>query len=241
MRYYPIFLDLRGCWCAVVGGGRVAERKVRVLLQAGASVRVISPGVTPRLASLATRKKIDLVQRAYRRGYLKGRTSQPPRRSQGERSRRRRNLWPVLVFTATDDPETQRAVARDAEALGALVNLVDDPQQSRFIVPASFAQGDLQVAISTSGASPALARRLRRELQLALGLKYRAYLHFLRESRRRVMESVPKGAERTRILRQLAGKPMLDWWWKGEPKGAAPNLRILLGKHTKARAEDSES
>ena len=240
MRYYPIFLDLQGCWCAVVGGGRVAERKVKVLLQAGASVRVISPGVTPSLALLAARKKIDLVQRTYRRGDLKGRTSHLPRGSKGERSSRG-NLRPVLVFAATDNPETQCKVAKDAEALGALANLADDLRQSHFIAPASFAQGDLQVAISTSGASPALARRLRRELQATLGPKYRAYISFLRESRRRVMESVPKGAERTRILRQLAAKPMLDWWWKGEPKGAAPNLRILLGKHTKARAEDSES
>jgi siroheme synthase-like protein len=202
MRYYPIFLDLRGRRCIVVGGGRVAERKVKSLLRAGASVSVISPALTPRLALLARHKKIDLTPRAYRPGDLEGYL---PSRQEGSRGVR-----PLLVFAATDSPETQKAVHQDAEKIGALVNSADDAKESDFIVPASFAQGDLQVAISTSGASPALARRLRRQLQLTLGREYRDYLRFLREARKQVKETVPDKAQRTKILRKLSERLAMD-------------------------------
>jgi len=215
MRYYPIFLDLRGRRCTVVGGGRVAERKVQALLRAGASVHVISPVVTPRLALLAARKKIDLTPRAYRPGDLEG-----PATPRGV----------LLVFAATNSPETQKAVRKDAEKIGTLVNAADDARASDFIVPASFAQGDLQIAISTSGASPALARRLRRQLQLTLGREYRAYLQFLREARKHVIATVPEEAQRTKIFRQLSGAPVMDWLWKGPPCRATQDEKKWLAK-----------
>lgn len=197
MRFYPMFLDLRGRRCVVVGGGCVAERKVRSLLRAGASVHVISPAVTPRLALLAARKKIQLTRRAYQPGDSEGPTAgwvKSPRRV-------------LLVFAATDSPETQRAVKKDAGEIGALVNAADDAGESDFIVPASFAQGDLLVAISTSGASPALSRRLRRQLQLTLGREYRAYLQFLREARKQVMETVPDETQRAKNLPPTCAAP----------------------------------
>jgi precorrin-2 dehydrogenase/sirohydrochlorin ferrochelatase len=205
MRYYPIFLNVTGRRCVVVGGGRVAERKVLTLLRAGASVQVISPAVTPRLALLATKKKIGLTRRVYRRGDLK----------------RRRAPRPMLVFAATDDPATQSVVQKDGEALGALVNVADDARNSSFIVPASFAQGDLVGAISTSGASPTLARLLREELRRALGPKYRGYVRFLRDTRQQVRGNVPRRTERAKVLRQLAGKQVLEWWFRGAPRGGA--------------------
>ena len=215
MCYYPIFLDLRGRRCTVVGGGPVAERKVQALLRAGASVHVISPAVTPRLALLAARKKIDLTPRAYRPGDLGGPAAGRVKRPRGVR----------LVFAATNSPETQRSVCKDAEKIGALVNAADDARESDFLVPASFAQGDLQVAISTSGASPALARRLRRQLQLTLGREYRAYLQFLREARKHVMATVPDAAHRAKIFRKLSGAQMMDWSGKGAPRSAAQNVK----------------
>ena len=188
MGYYPIFLNLRGRRCVVVGGGKVAERKVRTLLRAQASVRVISPELTARLAHLAAQKRIEVICRPYRKGDLK---------------LRRGNGVPLLVFSATNDPVVQQAVREDADALGALVNVADDREHSTFLVPASFAQGDLQVAISTSGASPALARSLRQRLQAMLGREYKAHLSFLREARREVLSSVPKQKERARVFRKL--------------------------------------
>jgi len=188
MRYYPVFLSLRGRRCVVVGGGKVAERKVRALLRAQASVRVVGPDLTPRLAQLAARKRISVTRRAYRKGDLKGQA---------------RDGVPLLVFSATNDPAVQQAVGKEAEAIGALVNLADDRERSTFLVPASFARGDLQVAISTSGASPALARNLRRRLQAMLGGEYAAHLRFLREARREVLKSVPGQKERARVFRKL--------------------------------------
>ena len=155
MRYYPIFLDVRGQLAVVVGGGKVAERKVRKLLRAGARVRVISPELTPGLARLAAAGKIRVSRRRYRKGEL----------GRGRANRRS----PLLVFAATNDPAAQRAVWKDAAGAGALVNLADSAQGSNFIVPASFTRGDLHIAISTSGTDPGLARFLRQ--LLARGIK----------------------------------------------------------------------
>jgi precorrin-2 dehydrogenase/sirohydrochlorin ferrochelatase len=222
MRYYPIFLDLRGRRCVVVGGGRVGERKVQALLRAGASVHVISPTVTPRLALLAARKKIHLTPRAYRPADLEG----------PARPRIRSPRGVLLVFAATNSTETQKAVRKHAEEIGALVNAADDARESDFIVPASFAQGDLLVAISTSGASPALARRLRRQLQLTLGHEYRSYLQFLREARKQVIKTVSDEAQRAKIFRQLSGAPVMDWLWKGAPRRAPRDVKKWLAKVT---------
>jgi precorrin-2 dehydrogenase/sirohydrochlorin ferrochelatase len=183
MRYYPVFLNLHGRPCVVVGGGEVAERKVRALLRAAARVRIVSPQLTARLARLAAQKKISVTRRRYRQGDLKR---------------------AFVVFAATDDPATQRAVREHAQAVGALVNVADDRQRSTFLVPASFARGDLQVAISTSGASPALARRLRQQLQARLGREYQRHLRLLREARKKVLKSVPDQKERARLFWKLA-------------------------------------
>jgi precorrin-2 dehydrogenase/sirohydrochlorin ferrochelatase len=207
MRYYPIFLNLRGRRCVVVGGGKVAERKVRTLLRAQASVRVLSPELTPRLAQFAATKKISVTRRAYRKGNL-GR--------------------PLLVFAATSDPRVQRAVREEAEAVGALVNIADNRERSTFLVPASLARGELQVAISTSGASPALARNLRRRLQAMLGREYEAHLRFLREARGEVLKLVPRQKERARVLRKLVA----GWY---EVKSRKLNVE---GRKAKAKRQE---
>lgn len=149
MRYYPIFLDVRGRRAVVVGGGKVAERKVRKLLRAGAVVRVISPELTSGLDRLAREHEIQFTRRRFRKGDL------------GRRRANKRS--PLLVFAATDDPAAQFAVRRDARAAGALVNAADNATDCDFIVPASFTRGDLHAAISTSGTDPSLARSLRQQ------------------------------------------------------------------------------
>ena len=215
MRYYPILLDLRGRRCVVVGGGRVAQRKVLSLLRAGASVHVISPSLTPRLAVLAGKKKIGLTARAYREGDL---------------ATLAHGTAPSLVFAATSDPQAQREVRKEAEEIGALVNVASERDLSSFLVPASFTQGDLQVAISTSGASPALARTLRRQLQQTLGRDYRSYLRFMRDARRRVLETVPDERQRARVFRQLTGAAALDWFRQSAPRRAAGDVKKILDK-----------
>ncbi len=153
MRFYPIFLDLRGRRAVVVGGGNVAERKVQKLLRAGASVRVISPKLTSGLRRLVVANRIHVTHRKYRKGDL--------RRAGGRR------LTPILVFAATDDVSAQRVIREEAGTTAALVNDAGDPAQCDFIVPASFTRGELHVAISTSGTDPSLARLLRQRLAAA--------------------------------------------------------------------------
>jgi len=215
MRYYPLFLNVRSRRCVVVGGGNVAERKVRMLLRAGAAVEVISPELTARLARLQREGKIIVTARSYKPGELGRRSNAQPA--------------PLLVFAATSDPETQQAVARDAETHRILVNIADDSERSTFLVPASYAQGDLQVAISTSGASPALARLLRRELQASLGRRYRAYLTFLRGARTQVRQSVAAQSRRARILSRVA-RHLVDWYRVGGRKRAHHELNRLIRK-----------
>jgi precorrin-2 dehydrogenase/sirohydrochlorin ferrochelatase len=217
MRYYPICLDLRGRPCVVVGGGRVAERKVKTLLRAGASVSVISPEVTKGLAALAARKKINLTLRPY-----DGKDLGPMGTS---RNRGCREAAPLLVFAATNHPEVQHAIQRDSEAIGALFNAADDANKSDFIVPASFSRGDLLIAVSTSGSSPALARRLRAELQLKLGPEYTDYLRNLREARKQVRAEVTDPARRAEILRQLSEADGMEWFRRSSTQRPAQDAR----------------
>jgi precorrin-2 dehydrogenase/sirohydrochlorin ferrochelatase len=165
--YYPIFLDLKGKRCTVVGGGSVAERKVETLIEHQASVTVISPTLSRRLQYLADQGAVQMINRNYQAGDLKG---------------------ALLVIAATDDPSINAAVARQGRKQGALVNAVDDPKHSDFIVPSMVRRGDITVAISTSGKSPALARRLRTLLEAALPAEYASLVTLVSEVRQELVQ-----------------------------------------------------
>ena len=152
--YYPIFLNLKGKKCVVVGGGRVALRKVRALLDCGADITVISPKPHAEISKLFKNKAIRLIRRSYERGDLRG---------------------AALSIAATRAKEINRKVAEESKKNGTPVNVVDDAELSDFIVPSSFRRGDLSVAISTSGMSPALAKKIRAKLEKNIGMEY-AYL-----------------------------------------------------------------
>lgn len=143
MAYYPVCLDMADRPCLVVGGGPVAERKVAGLLDAGARLTVVSPSATDRLREWASADRIRLLPREYAAADLAGQ---------------------AVVFVATDDERINAGVARDARAVGVLVNAVDDPAHCDFILPAVLRRGLITVAVSTGGASPALARAVRDEL-----------------------------------------------------------------------------
>jgi siroheme synthase-like protein len=161
--FYPIALELTGRPCLVVGGGSVAERKVTALLQANASVTVVSPRVTPARAA-----RINLVARRYRRCDVAG---------QG------------LVFVTTDDRAVNAAVARDARARGIWVNAADDPPHCDFILPSVLRRGALIVAVSTGGASPALARAIREQLEEYFTEEYDVLARVLAAARRELHSS----------------------------------------------------
>jgi precorrin-2 dehydrogenase len=187
MAYVPIFLDVTGRECVVVGGGEVAARKVESLLEAGARVTVVSPRLSPALESFAASGAVTHIARAYQRGDIRG---------------------CVLVYAATDRPKLHRELAAEARALGIPVNVVDVPELCTFIAPAVVKRGALQIAISTGGASPAFAARLRRELEDHFGTEYARTLEVLRAARRRLHADEIDPAERMRRLKDLANSAL---------------------------------
>jgi len=160
--YYPLFLDTSGRRCVVVGGGHVAFRKVKPLLECGASVTVVSPEVCSEMQDLAEAHGVRLVLRGYQVEDLAG---------------------ALVVIAATDDPVVNSRVSEEARGRGVLVNVVDDMHESTFIAPSYLRRGNLTVAISTGGRSPALARRIREKLEAELGEEYSHLSELLGEVR----------------------------------------------------------
>ncbi len=188
--YYPVFLDLRGRSAVVVGGGSVAERKISTLLEYGADVTCIAPTITPRIDALVADGRVVHEERGYVRGDLGG---------------------AFIVVCATDSTEVNRAVYQEAEGRGCLVNVVDSPELCNFIVPSIVKRGPLQIAISTSGAAPAVAKQLRCELEQLYGPEWEDYVAFLGRMRRIVMERVVGGeAERKPIFEAIARSNLFE-------------------------------
>jgi siroheme synthase-like protein len=165
--FFPVFLDLRHQSCVVIGGGPVAERKARGLLGAGAVVTVVAPDVTAALGALAEAGTLTHVARRYRSGDLAGHR---------------------LAFVATDDPEVTDAVADEAREWNIFVNAADDAPRSDFILPAVLTRGPLTVAVGTGGASPALARLVRRDLEAVVGDDYGALVEVAADVRRELRD-----------------------------------------------------
>ncbi|MCX5892862.1 MAG: bifunctional precorrin-2 dehydrogenase/sirohydrochlorin ferrochelatase, partial [Deltaproteobacteria bacterium] len=155
MKTYPIFIRIEDKPCLVVGGGAVGERKVLDLREAGARVTLLSQTLTPTLTELAQTGEIRYLNEAFTLDHLNGM---------------------VLAMAATDDREVNARVSAAAQARGIWVNVADDPEYCTFIVPAQVRQGDLTLAISTGGASPAVAQKLRQELEQRFGPEYKPYL-----------------------------------------------------------------
>ncbi len=171
--YYPVYLDLRGRRCLVVGGGEVAERKVETLRECGATITVISPELTPGLAEAARVEAIVWQARVFQKGDLEG---------------------AHLAIAATDDRAANAAVAKEARQRRIWVNSVDDPAYCDFIAPSVVRRGDLVLAISTAGKSPAMARWVREELERSLPEEWGALLelaHELRQACRRAGRTPP--------------------------------------------------
>lgn len=186
MGYYPIVIDLTGKKCLIVGGGEVALRKVQALLDAGARVTVVSPDVDPRIESL---DGAEIRRESYKNSDLTGYT---------------------LVFAATDDRGVNTKISQDAQRVGIPVNVVDDPELCSFIVPSLVRRGDLLLAISTSGRSPALAKRIRRELEDQFGEEYAAFIGLLGSLRERVKSKYSTQREREAVFNKLIDCGILE-------------------------------
>lgn len=175
-RLYPIFLKAEGIACLVVGGGDVARRKIISLLASGASVTAVSPSYEHELVALARDDEgLTLKERRYEEGDLDGAS---------------------LVIAATDDADTNVRIFEAARRRGLLVNVVDKPDLCNFYVPSTFARGDLRIAISTGGACPALAKRIRLTLEQQFDGRYDTLLECLSIVRRELFEKYPNNGER---------------------------------------------
>ena len=167
MGYYPIFLELNGRSCVVIGGGAVAERKVEELLAMGARVTLISPTITDRLRDLFAQSSIRYAERAYQEGDLADSD---------------------LVFAATEDRAINAAAFREARAQRIWINSADDAAHCDFILPGLIRRGDLTVAVSTGGASPAATRAIREELDNYFTADYARFVQVASEARCRLRE-----------------------------------------------------
>lgn len=181
---YPIFMQLKGKRCVIIGGGSVAQRKLQGLLAAGADeIWVISPSLTPQLVSLASDGEINWFQREYNDGDLAGAS---------------------LVFAATNDKRLNAEIAAAADRLGILVNAVDDADKGSFISPSIVRRGDLLLAVTASGASPALSQQIKKELAALYGPEYEEITIVMRRFREKVLNSLLDEQERQSVLKLAA-------------------------------------
>jgi precorrin-2 dehydrogenase/sirohydrochlorin ferrochelatase len=189
MQYYPVSLDIKNRKCLVVGGGPVGTRKVKTLLGCGAKVTVVSPDVSGQLLEFANNGLIVLEKRPYRAIDLRGM---------------------FLVIGTTDSEKVNRQISMDAEKLNMLCNIADRPEVCNFILPSIVNRGDLTISISTSGKSPALAKKLRLELEEQFGSEYAEVLRLLGAIREKLLGQKHQPEAHKHLFEQLISRRLLD-------------------------------
>ncbi|OGP96625.1 MAG: hypothetical protein A2Z39_01340 [Deltaproteobacteria bacterium RBG_19FT_COMBO_46_9] len=207
MSYYPIAVDLQDKKVVVVGGGAVAKRKIDALLQCGADVYIISRELKPGLRRLLEEGKVKLIGRRLIKAYLKG---------------------AFLIIASTDDSALNHNVSALAKKMGIPVNVVDRPADSDFIVPSVIRRGDLLIAVSTSGKSPALAKRIRERLGRQFGNEYKDFLTMMGRLRNEILLRRLSQKENRRIFHQLVNSTILDSIRRKDRKGIAVKLEKIL-------------
>jgi siroheme synthase-like protein len=189
MSLFPMFVKLAGRCVVVVGGGEIAAGKINGLLQAGANVRIVSPALNSALAALVRENKIAWSEKEFAPEDLEG---------------------AFLGIAATSIPSVNESVYRAADARGLLCNAVDDIQNCHFYYGSVVQRGDLQIAISTNGKSPALAQRLRRELEAQFGPEYESWIEWLGAAREVLRAAGGAQGQNKEVLRNLASRGMFD-------------------------------
>jgi precorrin-2 dehydrogenase/sirohydrochlorin ferrochelatase len=189
MEYYPVNLDIKKRKCLVVGGGRVGTRKVLTLLDCGARVTVVSPDAKEKLIELANSGAITLEKRQYRETDLDG---------------------IFLVIGTTDDEELNHQISIAAEKHNMLCNIADRPKVCNFILPSIVNRGDLTISISTSGKSPALAKKLRMELEEQFGNEYAELLRLMGAIREKLLKQKHEPEAHKRLFEQLISRNLVE-------------------------------
>ena len=188
MKYYPLFLDITDRRCVVVGGGEVAERKAGRLLDFGASVAVVGRTLTPGLETMKKEGRIDHIAADYDKAVIDN---------------------AFLVIGATDRDDVNAEISRDARGKGILVNIVDDPDKCDFVLPSLLRQGDLLIAISTGGKSPALAKKLREDMEQLFGTEYGTLLEVMGQLREKLVVKGRSSDENRRLFESVVHSDIL--------------------------------
>jgi precorrin-2 dehydrogenase/sirohydrochlorin ferrochelatase len=194
-KYYPIMLDIDGKPCVVIGGGKVAQRKVESLLDCGGVVTVIAPEMTDELRNLGQNGKIMMIFREYRTGDLKDFD---------------------LAYVATDNHQVNESCLKEARQEKVLLNVVDQPAMCDFIVPASIQRGDLTITVSTNGKSPMLSKKIREDLECIYGEEYTIFLEVMGELRQLVLIEWENIHHRREFFEKIVYSDVLDRYKKGE-------------------------
>ena len=205
---YPVMLNLEGRLVLVVGGGRVALRKTRGFLEAGAVVRLVAPALTQELANLARAGEIEWLAREYDTLDLEG-------------------CW--LAVAATDSEETNRRVGEEADQAGIWVNVVDRPEICGFSVPAHFRQGELTVSVSTGGASPMLAARIKNDLASLFDPTWADYCRLLSALRTRVLGAGQGSDENKKVFEAVLEADLLSPLRAGDRAEVEARLKKAAG------------
>lgn len=208
MAHYPVFLDLRARPCTVIGGGHLAEEKVRGLLAVEAAVTVIAPALEPGLAELAGEGHVIHRARDYQEGDLEG---------------------AVLVISCQQTPELAEAIWQEALRRNILINTLDDVPRCQFIAPSIVRRGDLAIAISTGGKAPVLAVRLRQWLEAQLGDEYGRFLSLAGSVRAPLARRWPDFGTRRELWYRLVDSDVLELLRRGDEDAAAGRFREILG------------
>jgi uroporphyrin-III C-methyltransferase/precorrin-2 dehydrogenase/sirohydrochlorin ferrochelatase len=209
MKYLPIFYDLSVCPCLVVGAGEIAARKVRQLRKAEASVIVVAPEICKELKDLAESKEINYISEKFSEELL------------GDK---------MLVIAATNDEEVNKKVSELAKAQNIPVNVVDNPDLCSFIMPSIVDRDPVQIAISTGGASPVLARLLRARLESLIPASYGRLAQLMARFRGHVKQRYPKMQERRRFWEHILQGPVAEMIYAGQDEAALKALEKTLEK-----------
>lgn len=209
MRYYPIHLDIKNRNCLVVGGGAVGTRKAITLLNCGANVTVVSPEATEQLLELEQTDSIILKKRAYRSTDLDGM---------------------FLVIGATNNDTLNRQISNDAERQNTLCNIADRPEECNFILPSIVHRGDLVITVSTSGKSPALAKKLRESLENQFGEEYDHFLKLMGAIRKKLLRQSRHPEAHKHLFNHLIDNGLLEMIRAGRKQDIDRLLRDTLGE-----------